>query len=215
MSGIINTVKARTGIVGRRARGVHLRTTYYTSAASGTWNKPSDTVSIRIKTIAGGGGGGGGSSDAAESCGSGGAAGGYAELYIATAASSYAYVVGAAGAAGSAGAGGGTGGATTIAGIANGEGNAGDGTESATNRDGGIGTSPTGGDLNVRGNGGGSGNVKVVGLGGSSYLGGSYAAKPGSHGTASLFGCGGPGGGTAGGNGGAGGAGYIEIREYS
>ncbi len=207
---------AVTGGAGlNKVSGIHLRTTYYTSAGSGVWVKPSDTVSIRIKTIAGGGGGGGGSDAGDESCGSGGSAGGYAELYIATAAPSYAYVVGAAGAAGSAGGAGGAGGATTIAGIAGGGGNPGDGTTTATHRDGAIGTTPTGGDINVRGNGGGNGYIKVVGLGGSSYLGGSYAAKPGSHGTASSFGCGGSGGGTAGGNGGAGGVGYIEIREYS
>ena len=40
--------------------GKLLRITRYTSG-SGTWTKPSDTVSVLIKTVAGGGGGGGGS----------------------------------------------------------------------------------------------------------------------------------------------------------
>lgn len=46
---------------GVSASGQLLRITRYSTAGSGTWTKPSDTVSVLIRTVAGGGGGGGGS----------------------------------------------------------------------------------------------------------------------------------------------------------
>ena len=57
-----------------------LRITRYTTAGSGTWTKPSDTVSVLIWTIAGGGGGAGGSSGVF--AGGGGSSGGYAQIFI-------------------------------------------------------------------------------------------------------------------------------------
>ena len=200
-----------------------LRITRYTSAGSGTWTKPSDTVSVLIRTIAGGGGGGGGSSGVF--AGGGGSSGGYAEIYIATAASSYAYTVGAGGSGGAVNGSGGSGGATTIAGIANGGGNPGGTGAAGYGGNAGVGTTPTGGDLNVRGgsgNGGTEGDAAQAngtgGVGGSGIWGGGGrgAGFNSPTGGAGVFGGGGGGGaGGNGGAGGAGGAGYIEIWEFS
>ena len=193
------------------ASGSFLRITRYSTAGSGTWSKPSDTVSVLIRTIAGGGSGRGADNTTG---GSGGSSGGYSEKYIATADSSYSYVVGAGGAAGSGqSSAGNAGGETTIAGISGGGGGGGG------FRDGGTPTVPTGGDLNIAGGGGmqgtrgqnsgygggGSGGSGVWGGGGSSDI------------SAGTFGGGGAGSaaGTSGGGSFAGGSGYIEIWEYS
>lgn len=191
-----------------------LRITRYTSAGSGTWTKPGDTVSVRIRTIGGGGGGSGGGAGSTNG-GTGGSSGGYAELYIASAASSYAYVVGAGGAAGGAATSGGAGGATTIAGIAGGGGTAGSFDAPMTA------STPTGGDINVRGSvgtGSGYGGTAMPGgCGGVGPLGGGGGGGDGdtSDGTPGVFGSGGGGGACPSKVGGAGGAGYIEIQEYS
>ena len=194
---VTSAITAGDAVAGARKL---LRITRYTSAGSGTWTKPSDTVSVLIKTVAGGGGGGGGSNDSDEACGGGGGGGGYAEKFIAAAASSYAYVVGAGGSNGAAQASGSSGSATTIAGIAGGAGSGGSATGSSAFVNGGSATTPTGGDLNVYGGGGGSGYIKVAGLGGSSIFGNGAEAKPGNHGSSSnAYGAGGTGGGTGGG----------------
>ena len=201
--------------------GSFLRITRYTTAGSGTWTKPSDTVSVLIKTIAGGGGGSGSASSA--QAGSGGSSGGYAEKYIAAAASSYAYVVGAGGAGGTTGADGSAGGETTIAGISGGAGARGKYQGNV------VPTTPSGGDINVTGSGGTGGTFgnatstfPAGGCGGTSPMGGGgqglgYGAS-GTAGGSGVFGSGGGGGGPNDGGaraGGAGGAGYIEIQEYS
>ena len=209
-----------------KGSGRLLRITRYTSG-SGTWTKPSDTVSVLIRTIAGGGGGGGGLSGAAVS-GGGGAAGGFAELYIASAASSYAYAVGAGGASVAQAVDGNDGSATTIAGIAGGGGLGGKLAVVSPGAAGGLGAAPTGGTINIAGGNGmvGDFNAAWSGAGGNPYFGGGGAAPVPYSATAGLptvagiggGGCGG-GGGTVGGgaqgHGGAGGAGYIEISEYS
>ena len=73
----------------------------FTSGTAQTYTKPTNVTSILIELI-GGGGGGGGAAAAAASQGSagGGGAGGYARLYVASAASTYTYTVGAGGAGG-------------------------------------------------------------------------------------------------------------------
>jgi hypothetical protein len=208
---------------GVSSSGQLLRITRYSTAGSGTWTKPSDTISILIRTVAGGGGGGGGSTGVF--AGGGGSAGGYAEIYIASAASSYAYTVGAGGAGGAINGTGGTGGATTIAGIANGGGSAGGPGAAGYGGNAGIGSAPTGGSINIRGgsgNGGTEGDAAQAngtgGVGGSSVFGGGGRGAGFNSPTGGVGVFGGGGGGGAGGNagaGGAGGAGYIEIWEYS
>ena len=192
----------------KTAGGRLLRTTHFRTAGSGTWTKPPDTVSIEILTIAGGGGGGG---DNGIVGGGGGNAGSHAELYIANAKSSYAYVVGAGGAGGATNTAGSAGGATTIAGIAGGAGTGGPygGTTNAS-----VSAVTTGGDLNGRGAAGEgwrTGDDKGA-VGGASILGGS--SRYGGAGVAGVLGAGGNGAGV-GNTGGAGGPGYIRIKEYS
>lgn len=184
-----------------------LRTTYITTAGSGTYTKPADTVSILVKTIAGGGGGG---DDNGTTGGSGGGAGSYAIKYIAVAASSYAYTVGAGGAGGTGGTAGSAGGETTIAGIAGGAGYAG---LAGGTSGGGSPSFTTGGDLNTRGAVGNLYNSTSGGNGGASVFGGN--SKGGGAGVAAVLGAGGNGAGQAETAGGNGGAGYIEIQEYS
>ena len=190
-----------------------LRITRYATSGSGTWAKPSDTVSVLIRAI-GGGGGGADANASARTGGGGGGAGGFSEVYIVGASASYAYVVGAAGAQTS------TGGDTTIAGVTCSAG-AGASTDS-----GGIGGAASGGDLNVRGS-NGTGGVEVAninapdgggGTGGVGFFGGGGGGGgANSDSTEGVFGSGGGGGGrvTNSGSGATGGSGYIEIREYS
>jgi len=198
---------------GAAAAGRLLRITRYTTAGSGTWNRPADTVSVLITTIAGGAGGQGGSVSANAISGGGGGAGGTAILFIASAAASYAYTVGAGGAGGATSNGaGGAGGATTIAGISGGNGS------------GVTGGTPTGGGVNIRGGNGSGGaygdavtTLMPGGTGGGSSLGGNGGGGGSdTSGSAGVVGGGGGGGGVRGNTvGGAGGAGYIEIKEYS
>jgi len=169
-----------------------LRIIRFTSAASGTYSIGTDTVAILITSVAGGGGGANGGS--AGVTGGGGSGGGVAQLYIASADSTYAYVVGAGGARGTSGA---NGAATTIAGIASGGGTGGVRTNNSGAK---AGTAPTGGDVNGAGNSSATSTTAGGGVGGAGvYFG---------------FGAGGSGG-ASDENGTAGGAGYIEIREYS
>ena len=216
------------------AGGRLLRITRYTSPGSGTWTRPSDTVSVLIRTVAGGGAGAtGGNHGTSENAGGGGG-GGAAELYIASAASSYAYVVGAGG-GGSAATGthvsaGGDGGETTIAGISGGGGSGGPIASSDALGDGGAGGTPSGGTINLQGgageagsynsnstplqtNGGGGGD----GAGPNGGAGGEHnsAAGGGARMSGLSYGGGGCGGKAINNIGGTGGGGYIEIQEYS
>jgi len=158
------------------SNGRLLRITRYTTAGSGTWTRPGDTVSVLIRAIGGGGGGGGVA---------GGGSGGYGESFIASAAASYAYVVGSGGAVGA------NGGNTTIAGITAGGGGGAAG--------GGAGGGTTGAQLNIRG-GGGSENSG----GGAGVFGGGGSGSTSGAGGAGVFGGGGGAGGAGGGAGGAG-----------
>jgi hypothetical protein len=213
----VSYIKANGQSVVSSSTGRLLRITRYTTPGSGTWTKPSDTVSVRILTVAGGGSGFGAGNGTTG--GGGGGGGGAADLYIATAASSYAYTVGAGGAATGGQSVGGAGGATTIAGIAGGGGAA--GLSIATNG-GGNGGVTTGGDINVRG-GTGEASVNISsslggsggGAGGAAGAGGGGDGNGGDGANGGDFGQGGGGGTTNGGGGGNGGGGYIEIQEYS
>lgn len=217
----VHPVKKDGTAVISAAAGSLLRITRYQTAGSGTWTKPSDTVSVHIVAVAGGGGGGGGGSTTSDGGGGGGAGGGTSKLYISSAASSYAYTVGAGGAGGAAGSNGSNGSETTIAGIAGGAGRGGVTGKAIEGGRYGLSTTPTGGDMNIKGpsgNGGGGSDGSSVrasgGGGGGPYAGGGadyYGA-----GQTGVFGSGGGGGGGESiGAGGAGGAGYIEIWEYS
>ena len=62
----------------------------FTSGSAATYTKPTNVTSILIELIGGGGGGGGAAAAAAsQGCAGGGGAGGYARLYVASAASTY------------------------------------------------------------------------------------------------------------------------------
>lgn len=194
------------------SRGRLLRITRITAAGSGTFTKPSDTVSALFRAIGGGGGGRGG--DGSARGGAGGGAGAMAELFIASLSASYAYSVGAGGAGAATIAG--AGGATTIAGMSAG-GGAGASTTTGT-----PGGAATGGDLNVSGGPGGPGtNAYLSGMGGGGNGGDSVLGGGGTGGGSSA-----PTNGVAGGGGGGtshggaagyanGGAGLIEIWEYA
>lgn len=184
--------KSGASVVAASQAGRLLRITRYTTAGSGTWNRPADTVSVLIKTI-GGGGGGGVATD-----GSGGGGGGASMLFVAAAASSYAYTVGAGGATDSAG------GATSIAGIAGGQGGAGGG----NGTQGGVGGTPTGGTINVIGT---NGAHYSLGRGGGIAAGEAGGGNAVTNTAGNLYGGGGGGGATAG----VGAAGYIELQEFS
>jgi hypothetical protein len=109
----------------------------YTTAGSGTYNKPSNINRLLIRAIGGGGGGRGGDST---NYGTGGGGGAYSESFITAPASSYAYTVGAPGSGGAPNSNGSNGGATTIAGMS-----AGGGLYT------GAGGTATGGNFNVSG----------------------------------------------------------------
>lgn len=89
----------------------------FTSGTSATYTKPSNVTSILVEVVGGGGGSGGvtGGSSGAVSASGGGGGGGYARLFVANAASTYTYTVGAGGTAGTSGNNaGGNGGTTTF-----------------------------------------------------------------------------------------------------
>src|SRR6185295_19006314 len=70
----------------------------FTSGTAQTYTKPANVTSILIEMVGGGGGGGGASSSATGgSAGGGGGGGGYIRSYIASAAGTYTYTVGASG----------------------------------------------------------------------------------------------------------------------
>lgn len=177
------------GVNAQPVNGRLIRVTWLTIAGSGTWNRPSDTVSVRIRASGAGAGQGAGIIAAS--------AGGYAEKFISAAASSYAWVVGAGGVGNSSGTNA-AGGATTIAGITCNGGQ--------TNQYGGT---STGGDVNVPGNGSFSDSARS---GAAGVLGGAGAQGGGPNGAVGYFGSGG-GQGTD--TGGSGGDGWICIEEFS
>jgi hypothetical protein len=86
----------------------------FTSGTAQTYTKPANVSSILIEVVGGGGGGGGAAVSPGDlGAGSGGDAGGYARLYVASAASTYTYTVGSGGAGGASGANNGSPGGTT------------------------------------------------------------------------------------------------------
>lgn len=190
------TISLLATAIAANTNGKLLRSTILTTG-SGTWTKLVDTQSVLIRAV--GGGGGGGAYWLLENGYNGGAGGdaGYAEKYIATAASSYAYSVGAGGVSASiGGTNGSSGGSTTIAGITAGGGAGGVG-GSITPSNGADGTS-TGGDLNV------TGHPAVTQV--------SHCSTTGTHGS---YGGGGIGGTPSAQAGAAGVGGAIQILEFA
>lgn len=139
--------------------------TILTSGTAQTYTTPTGCVALMVTCIGGGGGGGGvagGGSSTTGVSGPGGA-GGYCALGITNPAASYTYTVGAGGAGGAAGANNGSAGtATTFSngGSVNmsaggGSGGTGDtGVGTTTSTPGGDGGAASGGDINVKGDGG-------------------------------------------------------------
>ena len=143
----------------------------FTSGSSATYTRPSGVSSILVEVIGGGGGGGGVTATAGSvSSAGGGGAGGYARLYIPSAASTYTYTVGTGGAGGLAGTNNGTAGNTTTFGAslqATG-GSGGTGTAGSTTFLyvlGGVGGTGSNGDINTGGQAGGVGTVLNVNAG--------------------------------------------------
>jgi hypothetical protein len=204
----------------------------FTSGTAATYTKPANVTSILVEVI-GGGGGGGGSFGAATTiaAGGGGGSGGYARLFVASAASTYTYTVGAGGAGGTAGANtGSTGGTSTFSAsllqATGGLGGVGNGGATATIASYAIGGAPgagTNGNINSTGSPGSPGLValtaNISGNGGSSHGGGGVGltSAPAAGTNASGYGAGGAGGlsttvSAAGGNGSAG---LIVVWEFT
>jgi hypothetical protein len=207
----------------------------FTSGSSATYTKPGGVTSILVELWGGGGGGGGVAATSASqtAAGAGGGAGGYARKYIASAASTYTYTVGASGAGGVAGNNVGSTGGTTSFSTVSATGGTGGGGSAATatsavalNGSGGGG-SGSGGDVN---GGGANGAFGVILTGGGATLsgfggctanggGGSYLGGTGT-GNAAVANTGSGGGGGFGTNavaqaGGAGAAGLIIVWEFA
>ncbi len=189
-----------------------------TFAASGTWTRP-DGVN-RIEVIVTGGGGGGGSHNSDDAQGGGGAGGTAIEVLDVSSISSVSVTIGSggSGACGNTSTGGGAGGTSSFGSYLSATG----GSSVPTWGVGGAGGQGSGGDVNLRGNDGdtgnidGSGNSEAGGAGGASYWGGS--GRGGSYWGTKRDGVQGSGGGgthvISSNCGGAGGAGLVVVREY-
>jgi hypothetical protein len=200
----------------------------FTSGTAATYTRPAGITSIYVEVVGGGGGGGGSTGGGASvSCGASGGAGGYASLWVPSAASSYTYTVGAAGTAGTSGGGtGGTGGTTTFSASSlqatGGVGGNGMGAITTVARAiGGAGGVGTNGTINTAGEAGGSsfavGGGVIGGNGGSShYGGGGNQPNLGAGAAGGNYGSGGSGGAstTVSAAGGAGSAGLIVVWEF-
>lgn len=204
----------------------------FTTGTAQTYTRPGGITSILVEVIGGGGAGGGATSSSGANIGvgGGGAAGGYARLWIASAASSYTYTVGAGGTAGTAGNNPGNNGGTTTFGAslqATG-GNGGNGGASVVSTSaaltlGGAGGVGSNGDINAQGE-PGFGGVMALGVvmsgegAGSTYGGGGRPVVASSTGTAAgNYGSGGSGGAAVNTSvqGGVGSAGLIVVWEFS
>lgn len=193
--------------------------TYQVVSSSGTWTKPSGCTYVKVYVTGGGAGGGSHNSDDAQ--GGGGAGGTAIKIINATAISSVSVTIGAggAGAVGNTASGAGAGGTSSFGDYCSATGGSGP----ASWGNGGRGGSATGGDLNLYGSDGqtgnidGQGNEEAGGNGGESYWGG-----VGSGGTAWYirqlprgWGCGGSGShATTSNEGTAGMGGVVVVEEY-
>lgn len=137
----------------------------FTSGTAATYTKNTNAVNILVEVVGGGGGGGGSLGGATSlSLAAGGGGGGYARLFIAGAANTYTYTVGAGGAGGTSGNNAGTTGGTTTFSASSlqatgGAGGSGMGANSATTiitSQGGIGGVGTNGNINAYGTPGGN-----------------------------------------------------------
>lgn len=203
----------------------------FTSGA-GTYTKPAGITSILVELVGGNGGGGGASAALlGVSAGGGGGAGGYVRSYIASAAASYSYSVGALGTGGASGTNdGGNGGNTTFSTFTAGGGLGGDGANNGGTslHPGGAGGTATGGNLiNTPGSPGSPGiglaGHCIGGAGANSYFGGGAIAPWGTSGTGNGIAASANSGGGSGGfafgignaSGGAGSAGIIVVWEFA
>lgn len=232
-----------TPLLGTPASGVLTNTTgggglrsfqVFTSGTAATYTKPANVTSILVEVI-GGGGAGGGAAAAASSVAIGGCGGGggYARLFVAAAAGTYTYTVGAGGTAGTAGNNPGNAGGTTTfsasslqaTGGAGGTGAPANLTSGGGSIPGGAGGVGTNGNVNISGENGGWG-FNVIGLllpgkgGGTVYgSGGQNSSQSAGNGTAGNVYGGGGSGGQAGAatdrQGGAGADGLIVVWEFA
>lgn len=200
----------------------------FTTGTGATYTKPANVTSIYVEVIGGGGGGGGSTGGASSlSAGGGGGAGGYASLWVPSAASTYTYTVGGGGAGGLAGANTGTTGGTTSFSASTlqatgGSGGLGMGAIANTTSScvyGGQGGVGSNGSINVKGQGGTSG-IALMGNGVNGGIGGSSRYGGGSNinvGGAGNYGSGGAGSTSVGSStaGGAGAGGLIIVWEFA
>lgn len=207
-----------------------------TSGSAATYTRPAGITSILVECLGGGGGGGGmNSTTITSSSAGGGGGGGYSRKYIASAAATYTYTVGASGAGGTAGTNNGsTGGTSSFSTISatggtGGVGGAGSGTVAAIGGAGSNGGAGSSGDFNEGGQPGYTGlnlaSGGLSGFGGASTLGAGaiqiFTAGSSSAGGAALANSGGGGSGASGNGvnanqaGGAGGSGLIVVWEFS
>lgn len=200
-----------------------------TFTASGTWTKNADTASVLV-VVVGAGGGSGSCSPGAGTCTAGGGAGGGTAIKRIAAASLGAtetVTVGAGGTAGSAGGNGGTGGTSSFGAHCSATGGAGSLGNSTANTTtfGGAGGSGSGGDINLVGSDGSTGQINSTaaqstsGDGGASQFGGSAGpVKPSTAGVAGKnYGGGASGSASTSSNiaGGAGAGGLVIVYEYA
>ena len=174
--------------------------------SSGTWTKPTGINLVRVRLVGGGGGGESGNTGGGES----GAAGGYSEKLIdVSAVSSVTVTVGSGGAGGSTA-------SSTPAGNG-GTSSFGSFCSASGGRQGtGVG-SGSGGDLNVRGGGGGvvdNAEYNVGPVGGASYFGGGVGHNFSSTGSQGAYGSGGAHN-DSGGDGADGISGVVIVEEYA
>lgn len=205
----------------------------FTSGTAATYIRPAGITSILVELV-GGGGAGGGALGAASSyaAGGGGGSGGYARLYVPSAASTYTYTVGAGGTAGTAGNNAGNAGGTTTfsasslqaTGGNGGSGSGGGIAAAASPVAGGAAGVGSNGNFNPSGNPGLYGlavtGALISGAGGSSIYGGGahpIVAATGTGVNANNYGSGGSGGSatTVSVAGGTGSAGIIIVWEFS
>lgn len=198
----------------------------FTTVGSSTWTKPSGITKIRVYVTGGGGGGGGGTSNFNGGQG-GGAAGTAIKLIDVSAVSSVSVTIGGGGAAGARTLNGSAGGTSSFGAYCSspggGAGLFADGTSTEN------GSTPTGGDLNIKGGDGGQGGGGATqddtgcGVGGASYWGGGgHAAKINNGvdnaGPGKAYGSGGGGGSDISGtevSSGSGQSGLIVVEEYA
>lgn len=212
------------GVGGLKSMQVFQTAGTFTAGSAGSWIKPSGITTIKVYVTGGGGGGGGKYHGVEDKSPAGGAGGTAIEIIDVSSVASVTVTIGAGGAGGGNGATEGSGGTTSHFGsYCSGTGGGGGDHGNTGNKAGGAGGVGTGGQINIRGCGGGSGSEShqygQTAVGGASFWGGHGipSGYPNTTATASEMGAGGAGGdaNASNGNPAKGGDGVCVVEEYS